>query len=100
MSILIRELMLNEIAPCVVTEEISEPEVIEFANTVIDRFYNPQLDHKWSSITLNYTGKMKMRNVPLIKRYYELYKNVFVDSTLNANKILEFVNRLYDKTIK
>ena len=76
MSILIRELMLNEIAPCVVTEEIGEPEVVEFANTVIDRFYNPQLDHKWSSITLNYTGKMKMRNVPLIKRYYELYKNV------------------------
>jgi tagaturonate reductase len=73
MSLFIKELMLNEISPCVVSDDIHESEVVEFANTVINRFCNPKVEHKWSSITLNYTEKMKMRNVPLIKRYYEQY---------------------------
>jgi len=37
----------------------------------MDRFKNPFLEHKWISISMNYTSKMKMRNVPLIQQYYK-----------------------------
>lgn len=44
-----------------------------FGMQVIDRFRNPHLNHQWLSITLNYTSKMKMRNVPTLLRYYEIF---------------------------
>jgi tagaturonate reductase len=40
---------------------------------VLDRFRNPYLQHQWLNITLQYTSKMKMRNIPILVRYYELY---------------------------
>ena len=64
-------LMINEIAPCIISNELSAQEVYEFCNTVIDRFRNPFLDHKWINISLQYTHKMKIRNVPLLLKYYQ-----------------------------
>jgi tagaturonate reductase len=46
----------------------------DFANKVFERFCNPFIDHQWLSITVQYTSKMKMRNVPLLRRHYELCK--------------------------
>jgi tagaturonate reductase len=46
-------------------------EACTFASTVMDRFKNPFLEHKWISISMNYTSKMKMRTVPLIQQYYK-----------------------------
>jgi len=63
-------MMVNEIAPCISNDKISTTEALEFANSVIDRFRNPFIEHKWISITLNYTHKMKTRNVPLIAEHY------------------------------
>ena len=47
----------------------------DFANNVFERFCNPFIDHQWISITVQYTSKMKMRNVPLLQRHYELTDN-------------------------
>ena len=54
-----------------------EPSMAEaFAKKVIDRFHNPQIEHQWLSITVQYTTKMKMRVVPLLVQHYKLYNNV------------------------
>jgi len=66
----IKQLMLQEIAPCITGDSISNEEAENFANSVIDRFSNPFIEHKWLSISLNYTAKIKMRCVPLILNYY------------------------------
>jgi tagaturonate reductase len=45
---------------------------MEFGTKVLDRFKNPFLQHQWLSITMQYSSKMAMRVVPVLKRYYEL----------------------------
>lgn len=67
----IKKLMIEEIAPCIIGESITQAEAEAFANNVIDRFCNPSIEHKWLSISMNYTAKMKMRCLPLILTYYE-----------------------------
>jgi len=69
-SLYIRRLMLLEIAPALDSDTISYNEACAFANQVMDRFRNPFIDHHWISITLNYTSKMRLRNVPLLLRHY------------------------------
>jgi len=68
----IKDLMMEEIAiaiPYPVPEAVAK----EFALNVIDRYSNPSIEHQWISITLNYTSKLKMRVVPVLQRYQELY---------------------------
>ena len=72
----VSKLMKEEIAPAVVNEDINIEEANEFANSVIDRFRNPFLDHQWKAITLNYTSKIQLRNIPLIRKYYALNGDV------------------------
>jgi tagaturonate reductase len=67
---LIRHLMLHEIATAMESDAISYEEASAFANKVIDRFRNPFLEHKWLSIAVNYTSKMRMRNIPLLEQHY------------------------------
>ncbi len=70
MSSFVRNLALQEIATAVSSEVISYREACDFAGKVLDRFCNPALDHQWLSITMQYSSKMKMRNVPLLIKYY------------------------------
>ena len=68
-------LMLEEIAPSVplpIAWELKEA----FAKKVAARFLNPALEHKWLSIALNYTSKVKTRCVPLLLKHYEQYGTV------------------------
>ncbi|HET6994476.1 MAG TPA: tagaturonate reductase [Chitinophagaceae bacterium] len=67
----VRQLMLEEIAEALDNNIIAPGEAHSFAMQVADRFRNPFLDHKWISIAMNYTSKMKTRNVPLLVRYYQ-----------------------------
>jgi tagaturonate reductase len=66
----INELMLDEIAPAISGSRISEEEARAFALTVMDRFRNPFIEHPWLSIAVQYSSKMKMRNVPIIRAHY------------------------------
>lgn len=67
----IKKLMMDEITGCIVGASITRAAAESFASNVIDRFSNPYIEHKWLSISLNYTAKIKTRCVPLIMRYYE-----------------------------
>lgn len=63
--------MIEEIIPCITGSAITMDEAKAFANTVINRFCNPYIEHKWLSITVQYSAKMKMRNVPLLLAWYK-----------------------------
>lgn len=70
-----KELMHGEIAPSIpfaIDKKIKE----DFANRVFERFCNPFIEHQWLSITVQFTSKMKMRNVPLLQKHYELNDTV------------------------
>jgi tagaturonate reductase len=66
------ELMKEEIAksiPC----KASVEEAVSYATEVEYRFCNSSIEHRWLSISVNYSAKMAMRVVPVLVRYYELF---------------------------
>lgn len=71
----IKQLMIAEIGMAI-PYPIPEAVATEFAVNVLDRFSNPSIEHQWISITLNYTSKLKMRVVPVLQRFHELYNGV------------------------
>ncbi len=74
-SVFAKNLMHTEIAPAIpfaIDTKVKE----DFADRVFERFCNPFIEHQWLSITVQYTSKMKMRNVPLLLRHYELTDTV------------------------
>jgi tagaturonate reductase len=71
-STFISSLMLSELAPAI-PYSMDEKKAQRFGQQVLDRFRNPYIEHHWLSITLNYTAKMKMRNIPTLLRYYEVF---------------------------
>lgn len=75
-SLFIRRLMMLEIADVIDGETISYNEACAFADKVMDRFRNPFLDHKWKDISVNYSSKMKMRNLPLLQKYFNKHQNI------------------------
>lgn len=66
-----KNLMHTEIANAI-PFAIDEKVKTDFANNTFERFCNPFIDHQWQSITVQYTSKMKMRNLPLIQRHYQI----------------------------
>jgi tagaturonate reductase len=48
----------------------------EFADSVLDRFRNPFIQHQWIAIAQQYTTKIITRVLPLLKQYYSLYNQV------------------------
>jgi tagaturonate reductase len=72
----ISELMREEIARSLTVENISLDAALDFADAVLDRYKNPFIEHKWLSITMQYSSKMTMRNVPLILKYVERFNKV------------------------
>jgi tagaturonate reductase len=66
--------MMREDISAAIPIPISEETKLNYANAVIERFINPCIDHQWISITLQYTSKMKLRNLPLLFKYYELFR--------------------------
>ncbi|MFT3934746.1 MAG: tagaturonate reductase [Chitinophagaceae bacterium] len=66
----ISQLMHEEIVPAIVDNKINAADANSFALQVQDRYKNPFIEHQWLSISLQYTSKMKMRNVPLLQQYY------------------------------
>lgn len=83
-----RGAMFDEISPCL-SKSIDQEEVHAFANAVLDRFRNENLDHKWLSISLNYTAKMAMRCVRLLEKWYQH------QATVPAHMAFAFASYLY-----
>jgi tagaturonate reductase len=72
----VRRLMLEEIKPLVISESINEQAIQIFAEHVIDRFSNDSIEHKWINISMQYTSKMAIRNVPLLLKNNALQRNL------------------------
>ena len=70
----ISQLMLTEIIPSICSAEIDKQEAESFAHNVIDRFKNEFIEHKWLSITMQYSSKMATRNVFVIEQFLAHFK--------------------------
>jgi tagaturonate reductase len=68
----IEDIMLREIARAV-PYQVPGNEALDFGRKVLDRFRNPHLHHQWLSISLQYSSKMKLRDIPILLKYYDLY---------------------------
>src|SRR5215210_1026589 len=66
----IQQLMQNEIAPNI-PYNINVKESTEFSNKVLDRFRNSYIEHNWLAITVQYSSKVKMRNLPVLHEHYK-----------------------------
>ena len=71
----ISSLMQNEIANAIPYKTTAE-QTAAFSVNCLDRFRNPFIEHKWLSITVQYTSKLKLRVVPVLLQYYALYNAV------------------------
>ncbi|MBG9378583.1 tagaturonate reductase [Panacibacter sp. DH6] len=69
----VETVMLQEIAPAVTGSAITAEEANVFGMQVLDRFANPFIEHQWLSITLQYSSKMLMRNLPVLQQYYSKF---------------------------
>ncbi|HWK08063.1 MAG TPA: tagaturonate reductase [Puia sp.] len=65
----VTDLMLKEIAPAI-PYTLPLQEAQDFGMQVLDRFRNPHIQHQWISITMQYSSKMKMRNIPVLLQHY------------------------------
>jgi len=90
-SAFVRRLMVLDIAPVVAGDTISYNEACAFANTVIDRFRNPFIEHQWLAITANFSSKMRMRNIPLLLRHYERNNTVPIHMAQGFAAYLRFM---------
>lgn len=70
LSKLIMNLMLSELA-LAIPYKMDFKVADRFGRAVLDRFRNPFINHKLIDITVQYTTKMRMRNVPLVINYYQ-----------------------------
>jgi tagaturonate reductase len=64
------ELIFEEIIPSL-PAEIKKEDKLSFAKDVIDRFSNPNIEHKWTSIAVQYPMKLTIRVLPLLKSYVQ-----------------------------
>ena len=67
--------MLKELAPAI-PYEVDPERAQEFGNQVLDRFRNPFIRHQLIDITVQYTAKMKMRNIPTLLNHYQKSNDV------------------------
>jgi tagaturonate reductase len=70
LSKLIMNLMLGELA-LAIPYKMDFKVADRFGRAVLDRFKNPFINHKLIDITVQYTTKMRMRNIPLLVNYYK-----------------------------
>jgi tagaturonate reductase len=66
----IQALMETDIIPAITSETVNKGTAQHFAKSVLDRFRNPFIEHHWHNIALNFTQKVQVRCIPLIKAFY------------------------------
>ncbi|MEP6927047.1 MAG: tagaturonate reductase [Ginsengibacter sp.] len=72
----ITQLMFNEIIPSITSNTINKNEAEIFATKVLDRFRNNFIDHKWLSICMQYSSKMRLRNNDVIINYIHRFNKI------------------------
>jgi tagaturonate reductase len=89
----VTDLMLKDIAPAI-PYDLPLAEARDFGLQVLDRFRNPQIQHQWISITMQYSSKIKMRVVPVLLRHYEQHNTPPAYMTLGFAAYLLFMRGL------
>ncbi len=83
----IKETVFDEI---IETLDLGEEELKSFANEVFDRFKNPFIVHNLSSIALNSISKFKVRVLPSLLKYVELYNKIPIHLTFAFACLIRF----------
>lgn len=68
----LKTLMCEELLPTLLPMGFNQKELEAYANDITDRFLNPFLHHRLSSIRLNAISKCKARLLPPIERYFQI----------------------------
>ena len=80
---------LSEILPTLL-DLYTERELLEYTNEVAQRFSNPYIKHKCQAIALNSISKFKVRVLPSLKAYFEIYKKPAKHLSVACDKLIEF----------
>ncbi len=65
----VRDFVFNEVNP---TIDLPQNEMVDFANSVLERYQNPYIRHELMSIALNSTTKFKTRILPTLLDYVRI----------------------------
>ena len=87
----------DEIVPFV-SDDIAATKA--FADSVLDRFGNPYLNHQLTSIALNSISKWKARLLPSFKDYYAMHGSVAPHMTVGFAYLMNLYTRLEKKNGK
>ena len=87
----LQQMMRSELIPTLLPMGFTQEELDRYTDEITDRFLNPFLHHRLSSIRLNAISKCKARLLPPMHRYYELHNSmpVMLTKGLMANINLE-----------
>jgi tagaturonate reductase len=88
--------LMEEIAPAI-PYDVDLDAAHAFGRQVLDRFRNPHIKHLWSSITVNYSSKLKMRCIPLILSHYQKYNTVPVEFALGFAAYIRYMKSVEKK---
>lgn len=83
----IRKCVFDEIIP---TLDLPRDELIEYANSVLERFANPYIKHYLSAIALNSVSKFKVRVLPSILEYCKRFDKAPKTLIFAFAKLMEF----------
>jgi tagaturonate reductase len=75
-SSFVEKMMLEELVPSVTGGGITQQMAHAFAISTLDRYRNPFIEHPWINITLQYSAKMRIRNLPTIQRSVSVFGKV------------------------
>ena len=82
-------LLFDEIVP---TVDLPHDEVVDFTNSVIERFENPFIDHSVLAISLNSVSKWKARNLVSFHDHYEAKGSIPKYLTFSFAALMAFYN--------
>ena len=87
MSEHLKKCVFDEILP---TLDLPREELLSYANSVVERFSNPYIQHYLSAIALNSVSKFKVRVLPSILEYIKRFDKMPETLLFSFAKLIEF----------
>ncbi len=91
---LLSKILFEEVIP---TLDLPKEDLVNFGNSVFDRFKNPFIKHYLHDISLNSVSKYKARVTPSIIKYYEINKKLPTALTFSFASLICFYRGLDEK---
>lgn len=89
----IKKLIFEEVIPAL---DFDKKELTEFAQSVLDRFDNPFIDHRLLDISLNSVSKFRARCLPTLKDYYAKFSKLPSVICFALAALITFFNGRYE----